>query len=115
MAKLLSGMDMDVNDIIRGRSTSLSRMTSRSASIVSNILSCIYHLKMEHNNDLPDNMAVDPIDSSQLLYSRDDEAEGNLVSKKASDPSSAKEPQCVQYTNSIPNKAPKPQGKDIFK
>jgi len=64
MAKLPSRMDMDVNDTIRRRSTSLSRMTSRSASIVSNISSCIYHLKMECNNNLPNNMAVDPIDSS---------------------------------------------------
>jgi len=68
MAKLLSRMDMDVNDTIRERSTSLSRINSKSTSIVSNISSCTYHLKIEYNNNLSDNIAVDPIDSSQLLY-----------------------------------------------
>ena len=69
MAKLPSGIDIDINDTNRKRFTFLSRMTSRSIFIISNILSCIYHLKIKWNNNLPDNMAVDPIDSSQLLYS----------------------------------------------
>jgi len=39
---------------------------------------------MEHNNDLSDDIVVDPIDSSQLSYSGDVEAKGNPVSKKTS-------------------------------
>ena len=108
IAKLPSRMDMDINDTIRKRSTFLNRITSRNISIISNILSCTYHLKMEHNNDLSDDMAVDPINNSQLLYSGDVEAKGNLVSKKIFDPISAKESQCIQHNNSILNKAPKP-------
>ena len=91
MTKLLSRIDIDVNDTNRERFTSLSTMTSRSVSIVSNISSCMYHLKMEHNNNLPDDIAVDLIDSSQLLYSGDVEVEGNLINKKVSDLTSTKE------------------------
>ena len=105
MAKLLSGIDMDVNDTIRKRSTFLSRMTFRSIFIVSNILSYIYYLKIEYNNDLPNNIAVDSIDSSQLLYSGDVKAEGNLVSKKIFNPILTKKLQYVQYNNPTPNKA----------
>ena len=105
MAKLLSGIDMDVNDTIRKRSTFLSRMTFRSIFIVSNISSYIYYLKIEYNNDLSNNIAVDSIDSSQLLYSGDVKAEGNLVSKKTFNPILTKELQYFQYNNPIPNKA----------
>jgi len=57
-------------------------------------------------------MAVDSIDSSQLSYSGDVEAEGNLVSKKTFNPIPTKEPQHAQHNNPTPNKALKPQGKD---
>jgi len=105
MAKLPSGIDMDVDDTIRKRSTFLSRMTFRSIFIVSNISSYIYYLKIEYNNDLPNNIAVDSIDSSQLLYSGDVKAEGNLVSKKTFNPILTKKLQYVQYNNPTPNKA----------
>ena len=83
IAYLLSDMEMNINDIIRERFTSLSKTTSRSASIVFNALSCTYYLKMECNNNLLDNMAVDPIDSSQLSYSNNVKRRSNLVSKAA--------------------------------
>ena len=105
MAKLPSGIDMDVDDTIRKRSTFLSRMTFRSIFIVSNISSYIYYLKIEYNNDLPNNIAVDSIDSSQLLYSGDVKAEGNLVSKKTFNPILTKKLQYVQYNNPTLNKA----------
>ena len=105
MAKLPSGIDIDIDDTIRKRSTFLSRMTFRSIFIVSNILSYIYYLKIEYNNDLPNNIAVDSIDSSQLLYSGDVKAEGNLVSKKTFNPILTKELQYFQYNNPTPNKA----------
>ena len=69
-------------------------MTSRSVSIVSNILSEPYYQKMEQFNDLPNNMIVDPIDYSQLSYNNKNGGEGNLVSKTA-DPNNAKKQQCV--------------------
>ena len=80
-------------------------MTFRSIFIVSNISSYIYYLKIEYNNDLSNNIAVDSIDSSQLLYSGDVKAEGNLVSKKTFNPILTKELQYFQYNNPIPNKA----------
>ena len=73
----------------------------------------IYYLKIEYNNDLPNNIAVDSIDSSQLLYSGDVKAEGNLVSKKIFNPILTKKLQYVQYNNPTPNKALKSWGKDI--
>ena len=107
MIKLPSGTDMDVDDDNnRGRSTSSSRTTSRSAYVSS----CAYHTRMEPNNDLPDDMAIDPIDSSQLSYKDDFESEGNPVSK-ATDPTPAKEPQRVKHDKPALNKAPKPRGK----
>ena len=81
IADLLSRTDMDINDNNRERFTSSSRTTSKSISIISNILSCTYHLRMECNNDLLDNMVVDPIDSSQLSYKDNVKTKDNLVSK----------------------------------
>ena len=112
IAKLPSGIDIDIDDTIRKRSTFLSRMTFRSIFIVSNISSYIYYLKIEYNNDLPNNIAVDSIDSSQLLYSGDVKAEGNLVSKKTFNPILTKKLQYVQYNNPTLNKALKSWGKD---
>ena len=55
---------MDIDDITRGRSTFLSKMNSKSISVVSDTSSILYHLKMEINNDLPDKITVKPIDGS---------------------------------------------------
>ena len=89
MAKLLSGMDMSidnnnkVNNNYKERSTFLSKTSFKSTFIVFNALSCLYYLKMKQNNNLSNNMAVDPIDNSQLLYNSNVEVEDNPVSKIA--------------------------------
>ena len=106
ITNLPSGMDMDINNNNRGRSTFSSRITSRSAFIISNISSCAYHLKMECNNNLLDDMAVDLIDSSQLLYKNNIKSKDNLVSK-AADSISTKNLQYVQHDKPTLNKVPK--------
>ena len=68
MAQLPSTMDMGVDNIIRGRSTSSSKMSSRSTSVVSYASSIPYHLRIEINSNLPDKNTVKIIDSSQLSY-----------------------------------------------
>ena len=47
IVKLPSRMDMDVNNNNREKSTSSSRMTSRSVFIISNILSCTYYIRID--------------------------------------------------------------------
>ena len=76
MAHLLSAMNMVIDDITRERFNSSSKMSSRSASVVSDALSILYHLRMEINNDLPDKITVKLIDSSQLSYQDDIEGGG---------------------------------------
>jgi len=66
MAHLPFTMDVDINDITRGKSTSSSKISFRSTSVVFDVLSILYHLKIEINNDFPDKITVNPIDSSQL-------------------------------------------------
>jgi len=85
MAHLPSNADMDVEDI-RGRFTFSSKTISRSVSISSVASSCAYHLRMEYNNDFPDKIEVDPIDSSHLSYSNNIKRGENPVSK-ATNPS----------------------------
>jgi len=110
MAHLPSNADMEVKNNIRGRSTSSNKTTSRSISVSSAALLCAYHLRMEYNNNLSDEMEVDPINSSQLSYSDNIEREGNPVSK-ATDPDSTRDSQHNLYVTLALNKAPKPQGK----
>ena len=110
MAHLPSNADMDIKDNIRERPTFSSKATFRSISVSSIALSCAYHLRMECNNDLPDKMEVNTINSSHLLYSNDIERGGNPVSK-ATDPDSTKDLQCVLHNTPAFNKAPKPQDK----
>ena len=50
--------------------------------------------KIELNNDLPDDMMVDPIDCSQLSYSDGKEGENNPVSKTANSNSNRRQ-QCI--------------------
>jgi len=64
IAHLPSTTDMDVDNITRGRSTSSSKMSSKSASVVSDASSIPYHFRMEINNNLPDKITVKPTDSS---------------------------------------------------
>jgi len=101
---------MDIEDNIRRRFTSLSKTTSRSISISSIALSCAYHLEIEYNNNFPDEIEVDLIDSSHLLYSNDVERRGNSVSK-ATDPGPTKSLQHILHDIPALNKAPKLQGK----
>ena len=110
MAQLPSTMDMDVDDFIRGRSTSLSKMRSRSISVVSNASSIPYYLRIEINSNLLDKNIVELIDSSQLSY-QDDVKRGDNSVSKAADISPTRNSQCVQYEALALNKASKSQGK----
>ena len=67
---------------------------------------------MEINNDLSDEITVEPIDSSQLSYQDDVEGGSNLVSKVA-DPGSTRKSQCVQHDALALNKVSKPWGKNV--
>ena len=109
MANLPSEMDMDVDcNIIRGRSTSSSKASSRNSSVTSNVSSIPYYERMEINNNLPDEDLRDPIDSSQLSY-KDDVGEGNSV-RKAADNGPTKDSQRVQNEASALKNTPKPRG-----
>jgi len=96
-------MDIDVNNNNREKFTSSSRMISRSVFIISNVLSCTYYIRIEYNNDLSNNMAVNPIDSSQLSYKDNFESKDNLVSKTTI-PIPIKELRCVKHDNFTLNK-----------
>ena len=97
---------MDIDDITRGRSTFLSKMNSKSISVVSNTSSILYHLKMEINNDLPDKITVKPIDSSQLLYQDGIEGRSNPISE-AANPGPTRKSQYVQHDILVFNKVSK--------
>jgi len=64
IAHLLSTIDMDVDNITREGSTSSNKPSSKSTSVVSDASSIPYYLGMEINNDLPDEITVEIIDSS---------------------------------------------------
>ena len=98
---------MDIDDITKGKSTFLSKMSSRSTSVVSDTSSIPYYLRMEINNDLPGEITVEPIDSSQLSYQDNVEGGSNLVSETAN-LGPARKSQHVQHDALALNKAPKP-------
>ena len=52
----------------RGRQAFSSKCSSRESSISSTTSSIPYSMRMELNNDLPEEVLTDPIDSSQLSY-----------------------------------------------
>jgi len=62
MARTLAYKAMDI-DNIRERSTSPSKMSSKSPLISSTTSSIPYHKKMEINNDFPDKKFTEPVDS----------------------------------------------------
>ena len=69
-------------DIIRGKSASSSKNSSRESSILSQALFRAYHERIEAMNDLNDDKFQDPINSSQLLYFNDiGVKEGKIVRK----------------------------------
>jgi len=83
MAHIPSTMDMDIDsNIVRGRSASSSRNSSRESSILSKASSMTYHECMEVMNTLMSEDIWKPVDMLQLSYmsiNRDVE-EGKLVS-----------------------------------
>jgi len=69
MAQLPSTIDIDVNNnIIKGRSASSSKFSSREPSTYSVISSIPYHERMEIQNNLLSEDFQEPVDSSQLFY-----------------------------------------------
>jgi len=82
MARIPANKTMNIDNYndIRGRTTSSSKTSSRSALITSNASSILYHERMEINNNLLDKEFRDPIDSSQPSY-KDNNKEKNPVSK----------------------------------
>ena len=86
MANLPPDVAMDVDNVnnfddVRGRSSSFSKVSSRSASMSSSASSVPYSERMAANNNLLDN-DKEPIDSSQLSY-KDNSQERDCVSKAA--------------------------------
>ena len=95
MAQLPSIMDMDVNtDIIRGRSASSNRISSRESSTHLNASSVPYHKRMGIQNNLLNEDVQEPVDSSQLSYASNNKQVGNSV-RKATDNSPQEGAQCV--------------------
>ena len=73
-------MDMDIgNNIIRGMSTSSSRISLRESS--THLITSLspYHKRMEIQNNPLNKDVQEPIDSSQLSYASNKEQIGNLV------------------------------------
>ena len=107
MAHFPSNMDMDVNcdNIIRGRSALPSKANSRSSSIFSSTSSAPYYECMELNNNILDVNIRDPINSSQLSYKNNIEKD-EFVSKVANTIPSARK-QCVSNEAPALKTAPK--------
>ena len=68
------------NHFIRERSNSPSKTSLRSTSVLSAVFSIPYYKRIEIKNDLSDEDIVDPINSSQLLYKKNNNT-GNSVNK----------------------------------
>jgi len=101
-------MDMDIDiDIIRGRSASSNRNSSRESSILSNVLSSPYHERMEMQNNLLDENVQNLIESLQLSYMLNVKKIGDLVSK-ATDNGPQKRTQCIQNKALTLKNTPKP-------
>ena len=84
MACLPSTRNMDVDtDIIRRRSTSSSKVSSRESLIDSKASSMAYHKRIEIMNNLLNNDIWEPINSSQLSYAlnKEEAGKGKMVSK----------------------------------
>ena len=95
MHPLPSAMEIDINNVnnydnIRGRSHSLSNISSRSVFVILKASSRPYHEKMVINNNLFNKEFVEPVGSFQLSYNSDGQ-ERNCVSI-VTDPFSLKGP-----------------------
>jgi len=58
----------DNYDEVRGRTASPNLQSSRASSISSSKSLVAYHVRIENNNDLEDNVDMEPIDNFQLMY-----------------------------------------------
>ena len=83
MASILSNMEIDINiNMNREHSALSSKFSSRSFSISLSTSSILYLQYMKINNDLPEEIFREPIDSSQLSYAETAEV-GSSVSPAA--------------------------------
>ena len=74
MAQFPFNMDMAINsNIIKGRSTSFSKVNSRESLTHSITSSALYHEKMEAQNNYLDEDIQESINSSQLSYATNKE------------------------------------------
>ena len=108
MARILDYEAIDINNFnnIRERSTSPSKMSSKSPSISFTTSFIPYHEKMEINNDLPDEKFTEPVDSFQLSY-KNNSREDILVSE-VTDNSSTRNQQCASNKALALKNMPKP-------
>jgi len=98
MVKIPANVAMNINsDSIRERLNSLSKTSSKSASVTLNVSSIPYYERIEINNDFPDEKVGNPVDSSQLSY-KDNDGTGNSV-RKTTDIGPTRNQQCVQSKN----------------
>ena len=58
----------DNYDEVRGEAASPNLQSSRAFSMSSSKSSVTYYMRIENNNDLKDNVDMESIDNSQLLY-----------------------------------------------
>jgi len=80
MAQFPFNTNMNVNtDIIREKSTSYSKVSSRESSTHLTASSTLYHQRMEIQNNFLDEDIQEPIDSSQLSYILNNEQASKLV------------------------------------
>ena len=113
MARTLAYKTIDINNFnnIRRRSTSPSKISSRSFLISSTTSSILYHKKIKINNDLPNEKLTEPVNSSQLLY-KDNSREDISVSKVTDNSSTRNQQHVLNKTLSLKSMF-KPWGKDI--
>jgi len=70
MTKALAykAININSNNNVREKTTSLENSSSRSCLVSSMALSVPYHERMKINNNLLDEETIEPINSSQLSY-----------------------------------------------
>jgi len=102
-------MNIDIDeDIIRERSASSSKNSSRESSILSQASSRAYHKRMETMNNLNNNKFQDLIDSSQLSYFNDIEVKGGKMVRKITDNSLQQKTSCLHNKAPALNNTPNP-------
>ena len=66
-------IDVNSNNDIKGKTTSLRNLSFRSCLVSLTASSILYYKRIEINNNLPDEETIEPIDSSQLSYTKSKE------------------------------------------